>query len=122
MARETAMADISSLTNLLPIKDCDPSSLSWGAIQVGELRGWRIFRHDIVPVFWALKRGDSTSVYKSLEACKGAIPSDDSYLGPAIFDELAAASDLLDQGKDPIEVAKATIKALQEIVDLSSGL
>lgn len=37
-----------------------------------------------------------------------------------VFDELAAASDLLDQGKDPIEVAKVTIKALQEIVDLSS--
>lgn len=33
--------------------------------------------------------------------------------------ELFAASDLLDQGKDPIEVAKDTIKALQEIVDLS---
>lgn len=34
--------------------------------------------------------------------------------------ELFGASDLLDQGKDPVEVAKATIKALQEIVDVST--
>lgn len=34
--------------------------------------------------------------------------------------ELFVASDLLDQGKDPIEVAKALIKALQEIVDVST--
>lgn len=37
----------------------------------------------------------------------------------ALFDELAGASDLLDKGHDPIEVAKATIKALQELVDVS---
>ena len=40
-------------------------------------------------------------------------------LASALFDELAAASDLLDKGHDPILVAKLLITALQELVSLN---
>lgn len=113
------MASIHSISHYQPIKDCDPATLGWDARQVGELRGWRIFKHADMSVFWAQKSGASTGAYTSREALNLAIPDGVEYLSSALFDELAGASDLLDKGHDPVLVAKLLITSLQELVSLN---
>lgn len=110
------MTSIKSLTNLLPIKDCDPSFFGYAAVQVGELRGWRVFKHKDASVFWAQRPGQSTGAYTSREALNFAIPDGKEYQASCLFDEFAGASDLLDQGHDPALVAELLIKALQGLV------
>ncbi len=113
------MASIHSISHYQPIKDCDPFYFAYAAVEVGEVRGWRVFKHKDASVFWAQKPGASTGAYTSREALNLAIPDGVEYLSSALFDELAGASDLLDKGHDPILVAKLLITSLQELVSLN---